>query len=79
MKQELEQYKIDHNIQIKNRRMADENLAHKRRTWGGLREDGEFEPVQMPDITVSQEVQTTSAEQRLEPGKKSNDGCETTV
>lgn len=77
LKQELEQFKIDHNIEIKDKELVEVEMGNKRRTWIGLRDDGKFEPVQLPNATVSG-IQTTNTSSKHTPIKKS-DGHETSV
>uniref|UniRef100_A0A915PGH6 Uncharacterized protein n=1 Tax=Setaria digitata TaxID=48799 RepID=A0A915PGH6_9BILA len=53
-KDDLEKFKIDHNVEIKDKTVA---MTDKRRTWIGIEDEGKFEPVQMPVVVASQGIE----------------------
>ncbi|KAK0408977.1 hypothetical protein QR680_004269 [Steinernema hermaphroditum] len=78
LKKELTQYKVEHNVEIKR----EEHNPNRRRTWGGLQEESEVEPVELPN-QMNMGVQTTSTleRRRLDPAvvAAAHKNVETTV
>ncbi|TKR61751.1 hypothetical protein L596_028820 [Steinernema carpocapsae] len=59
LKKELAQYKVEHKVEIKR----DDYNPNRRRTWGGLQEESEIEPVDLPN-QMNMGVQTTGTLER---------------
>uniref|UniRef100_A0A1I7ZCJ9 Uncharacterized protein n=1 Tax=Steinernema glaseri TaxID=37863 RepID=A0A1I7ZCJ9_9BILA len=59
LKKELSEFKVEHNVEIRR----EEHNQNRRRTWGGLQEEGEIEPVDLPN-QMNMGVQTTGTLER---------------
>uniref|UniRef100_A0A1I8EE97 Uncharacterized protein n=1 Tax=Wuchereria bancrofti TaxID=6293 RepID=A0A1I8EE97_WUCBA len=57
LKDELEPFKINHDVKIREKTTTMGKMASKRRTWIGIEDDERFEQIQMPNANAIQEVQ----------------------